>query len=41
MSTIVDQYKEKGSAYFEYERPEMLVMIPDHVRRVLGFLNCP
>jgi SAM-dependent methyltransferase len=35
VSTIVDQYKEKGSAYFEYERPEMLVMIPDHVRRVL------
>jgi SAM-dependent methyltransferase len=35
MNTILDEYKEKTPSYFEYERPEMLEMIPEHVRRVL------
>jgi SAM-dependent methyltransferase len=35
MTTILDEYEKKAPSYFEYERSEMLVMIPDHVRRVL------
>jgi SAM-dependent methyltransferase len=35
MTTILDEYQEKAQSYFEYERSEMLDMIPDHVGRVL------
>jgi 2-polyprenyl-3-methyl-5-hydroxy-6-metoxy-1,4-benzoquinol methylase len=32
---ILAEYEEKAPSYFEYERAEMLEMIPDHARRVL------
>ena len=35
MMAIADEYKEKATSYFEYERPEMLEMIPEQARRVL------
>src|SRR2546428_13556306 len=35
MSRILDEYQEKAPSYFEYERAEMLEMVPEHVRRVL------
>jgi SAM-dependent methyltransferase len=35
MTTILDEYQAKAPSYFEYERSEMLDMIPDDVRRVL------
>jgi 2-polyprenyl-3-methyl-5-hydroxy-6-metoxy-1,4-benzoquinol methylase len=35
VNTIIGQYENKESSYFEYDRREMLVMIPDDVRRVL------
>jgi len=35
MSPILEGYEEKAPSYFEYERAEMLEMIPDHACRVL------
>jgi hypothetical protein len=35
VSTVADQYEKKELSYFEYDRREMLVMIPRHVSRVL------
>jgi SAM-dependent methyltransferase len=35
MTTILHEYQEKAPSYFEYERAEMLEMIPNNVRRVL------
>src|SRR4029077_4104568 len=35
MSRILDEYQQKAPSYFEYERAEMLEVIPNHVRRVL------
>lgn len=35
MNTIKDEYDEKTSSYFEYERREMLGLIPDHARRLI------
>ena len=32
---ILEEYEEKAPSYFEYERAEMLEMIPNHARRVL------
>jgi SAM-dependent methyltransferase len=39
MRVLVDEserrYEQKSSSYFNYERPEMLAIVPDYVRRVL------
>jgi len=32
---MLDGYQEKTPSCFECEQAEMLVMIPDHIRRVL------
>jgi 2-polyprenyl-3-methyl-5-hydroxy-6-metoxy-1,4-benzoquinol methylase len=35
MNTLLAQYEKKASIYFEYDRPEMLSLIPKSARRVL------
>jgi 2-polyprenyl-3-methyl-5-hydroxy-6-metoxy-1,4-benzoquinol methylase len=35
VNTIIEEYEDKAPSYFEYERREMLVLIPAHAGRVL------
>jgi hypothetical protein len=36
MTAFRNDYESKAQSYFDYERSEMLLMIPNQGRRVLG-----